>query len=72
MLDAVTVPLSALRRLAHPGILVWLALLISASTVLIALPGADGVARQVTGVAAAALTLGAGLWAGFGAARRRR
>jgi hypothetical protein len=71
MLDAFAAPPAAFRRLASPGVLATLTLLVAASATLVELPGADQTARQVIGIAGAAVALAAGLWAGFGVARRR-
>lgn len=71
MLDAFAAPPAAFRRLAGPWVLGGLTALIGVSALLIELPGADQAARQVTGIGAAAVALGAALWAGFGMTRRR-
>lgn len=71
MLDAFTAPPAAVRRIAGPGVLAALVMLVAVSATLVELPGSDSAARQVTGVAAAAVALAAALWAGFGINRRR-
>jgi hypothetical protein len=72
MLDAVTMPVPVLRRVAGPWFLLGLAGLVAAATAIVALPGSDATVRKVVVAVAAATVLTVAVAAGFRAGDTRR
>ncbi|GAA2059397.1 hypothetical protein GCM10009839_82160 [Catenulispora yoronensis] len=72
LIDAVTVPLATLRRLASPPLLAGTAALTAGAVALVALPGSDAAYRPVLAALAGAAALTAAVATAFGRGETRR